>query len=402
MEINMRKKINNFYIKMLLLPLVSVSAFSATYDETYSVEVPKVSQEKNLNTFMDGTFEEIIRFEPILCSDSKVDENNNTKFDEIIQKINDYTKDKKVIKVTIIGHTDRPTDDINERKINSKSYANNIQEMFRYSLNENNSTTISEDYANNFKSRLVDNNISEDILFVEYRAGKDLGYMGDTSDDRELSNRVMVTIYVDEPIDIDSDRDGVFDNFDKCLNTPRLSKVDKYGCPIDSDKDGVIDYKDKCSNTPNGVQVDRNGCPLDSDGDGVVDYKDKCQYTQEGLSVDPNGCPLKSTFKLHFSPRSDKIKVGSDGEIKRYAKIMKENKQYKAKITGHTDSVGKAVTNMQLSQRRAASIKKALVAEGIEASRLITAGRGELDPIESNRTEDGRSANRRIEVELFY
>ncbi len=398
----MRKKINNFCIKMLLLSLVSVSAFSATYDETYSVDIPKEMQEKNLNTFMDGTFEEIVRFEPILCGNTEVDENNSTKFDEIVEKINDFTKDKKVLKVTIIGHTDRPTDDINERKINSKSYANNIQEMFRYSLNENNSTIISEDYANNFKSRLVDNNISEDILFVEYRGGKDQGYIGDTSDDRELSNRVMVTIYVDEPIDIDSDRDGIFDNLDKCPNTPRLSKVDKYGCPIDSDRDGVLDYKDKCDKTPRGVKVDRNGCPLDSDGDGIVDYKDKCQDTQEGLRVDPNGCPLKSTLKIHFNPRSDKIDADSDDEIKRFAKFMRENKLYKAKITGHTDSVGKAVTNMDLSQRRAVSAKVALIAEGIEESRLSTAGRGELDPIESNRTKDGRSANRRIEVELFY
>ena len=81
---------------------------------------------------------------------------------------------------------------------------------------------------------------------------------------------------------------------------------------------------------------------------------------------------------------------------------MRENKLYKAKITGHTDSIGKAVTNMKLSQKRAKATKQALIAEGVEPSRLTAAGRGELDPIESNRLKSGRKANRRIEVELYY
>ena len=399
----MKNKINNLCIKMMILPLVlSSTLFSATYDETYSVLDSKESQEKNVNTYIDGNFEEIIRFNAILFSENGVDEASNKTVDETIEKIKKYARDGKVLKVTLIGHTDRVTDDKNEQTIDSVTYANKIQNMFRYSLNESNSTQISEDYANSLKKKLVDSNISKDILFVEYRGGNDLAYSGDESEDRDLSNRVMVAIYIEEPVDIDSDRDGVFDNVDRCPNTPRLSKVDKNGCPIDSDRDGILDYKDRCAKTPKGVKVDRNGCPVDSDGDGIVDYKDKCQDTQEGFSVDPNGCPLKSTLKLHFNPRSEQIQVGSNDEIKRFAKFMKENKLYKAKITGHTDSIGKAVTNMKLSQRRAKATKIALIAEGVEASRLSTAGRGELDPIESNRLKDGRSANRRIEVELYY
>ena len=399
----MKKEINNLCVKMMILPLVLGSTlFGGTYDETYSVSDANKSQAKNINTFMDGSFEEIIRFDDILFSENGVDENSSEIVDEAIEKIKKYTKDSKILKVTLIGHTDRPTDDKNEKKIDSDTYANGIQNIFRYSLSENNSTSISEDYANILKKKLVDSNISEDILFVEYRGGKDLAFSGVEAEDRDLSNRVMVTMYVEEPLDIDSDRDGVFDNFDRCSNTPRLSKVDKYGCPLDSDSDGVIDYKDRCAKTPKGVQVGRNGCPVDSDGDGIVDYKDKCQDTPAGFSVDPNGCPLKNTLKIHFSPRSYQIEDGLNSEIKRFAKFMRENKLYKAKITGHTDSVGKAVINMKLSQRRADAVQAALVAEGVEASRLSTAGRGELDPIASNRLEEGRKANRRIEVELYY
>ncbi len=398
----MKNKMNNICLKMILLSLVcGVTLFGATYDETYSV-TNQSQDKKNVNTFMDGNFQEIVRFSEIKFIDSKIDENDNTKVEQILKKINKYTNDGKDIKVTIIGHTDRPTDDKNEKTIDSDTYANKIENAFRYSLNDSNSSKLSEDYAKSIKKRLLDNNVSQEILFVEYRGGEDLAYIGDKSADRDLSNRVMVTIYVEEPIDIDSDRDGVYDNIDKCPNTPRLSKVDKYGCPIDSDRDGILDYKDRCAKTPKGVEVDRNGCPVDSDGDGIVDYKDKCQDTEEGFSVDPNGCPLKSTLKLYFNPRSDQIKVGSNDEIKRFAKFMKENKLYKAKITGHTDSIGKAVVNMKLSQKRAVATKVALIAEGVESSRLSTAGRGELDPIESNRLKEGRSANRRIEVELYY
>ena len=399
----MIKKINNLYIKMMILPLLLSSAlFGATYDEIYTVSSSQTSQEKNINIFMDGNFEEIIRFDDILFSDNKVDKSSKKILDETIKKIKKYITDAKDIKVTIIGHTDRVTDDTNEKKIDSDTYANKIQNIFRYSLNENNSTEKSKDYANILKKIFLDSNISKDILLVEYRSGKDIAYSGDESEDRELSNRVMVTIYVEEPLDIDSDKDGVFDNVDRCPNTPRLSKVDKYGCPIDSDKDGVLDYKDRCAKTPAGVKVDRNGCPIDSDGDGIVDYKDKCQNTEEGFSVDPNGCPLKSTLKLNFKSGSDKVSIESHDEIKRFAKFMRENKLYKARIVGHTDSTGRAVTNMKVSQKRAVSTKIALISEGVEASRLITSGRGELDPIVSNRTKEGRKINRRIEVELYY
>jgi OOP family OmpA-OmpF porin len=93
---------------------------------------------------------------------------------------------------------------------------------------------------------------------------------------------------------LDADKDGVSDYLDKCPGTPIGIKVDKDGCPLDTDKDGVPDYLDKCPGTPAGVKVDQNGCPLDSDGDGVPDYLDKCPGTPAGVKVDKDGCPLDS------------------------------------------------------------------------------------------------------------
>jgi len=96
------------------------------------------------------------------------------------------------------------------------------------------------------------------------------------------------------PVVVDSDNDGVSDNYDKCPGTPIGVKVDQDGCPLDTDKDGVADYLDKCPGTPEGVKVDQDGCPLDSDKDGVADYLDKCPGTPIGVKVDQDGCPLDS------------------------------------------------------------------------------------------------------------
>ena len=91
---------------------------------------------------------------------------------------------------------------------------------------------------------------------------------------------------------IDSDKDGVFDGKDKCPNTPEGVEVNVEGCPLDTDKDKVPDYKDQCPDTPEGVAVDTLGCPLDTDKDKVPDHKDQCPDTPEGVAVDTLGCPL--------------------------------------------------------------------------------------------------------------
>ena len=98
--------------------------------------------------------------------------------------------------------------------------------------------------------------------------------------------------------DKDSDRDGIFDQFDLCPNTPRRVKVDMVGCPLDSDGDGVPDYLDECEDTPAAAygMVDSVGCPVDTDLDGVPDYLDLCPETpeEERPYVNMHGCPFDS------------------------------------------------------------------------------------------------------------
>jgi OOP family OmpA-OmpF porin len=199
---------------------------------------------------------------------------------------------------------------------------------------------------------------------------------------------------------VDSDKDGVIDCKDKCPNTPEGCPVDKDGCPLDSDKDGVIDCKDKCPNTPEGCPVDKDGCPLDSDKDGVIDCRDKCPGTPAGAIVDKDGCMReKITIELKVEFDYDKfiVKDHYRDDIKRVADFMKKYPNTKATIEGHTDSRGSDAYNIRLSNNRANAVRDYLIKEfGVEASRLSAKGYGKSRPIATNDTDEGRQKNRRV------
>ncbi|POY37881.1 OmpA family protein [Solitalea longa] len=104
------------------------------------------------------------------------------------------------------------------------------------------------------------------------------------------------------------------------------------------------------------------------------------------------------TTGILFDVNSDKIKAESYGVLKEMATVLKENPAVKVKVIGHTDSDGEEAKNLDLSKRRAASVKKTLSTEfGIEAGRMETDGKGELLPVDNNTTSEGKSQNRRVE-----
>lgn len=68
--------------------------------------------------------------------------------------------------------------------------------------------------------------------------------------------------------------------------------------------------------------------------------------------------------------------------------------------TGHTDSIGSDAYNQRLSERRAAAVKEYLVSKGIAASKITTIGKGESQPVATNKTAEGRQKNRRVDIEF--
>ena len=110
----------------------------------------------------------------------------------------------------------------------------------------------------------------------------------------------------------------------------------------------------------------------------------------------------KGSVAVHnilFDTGKATIKPESAGTLAIIAEALKAEADLKIEIQGHTDNVGAAAANLKLSQDRAAAVKAYIVSTGgIAAARLTTAGLGDTKPVGDNKTEDGRTQNRRVEL----
>ncbi len=104
------------------------------------------------------------------------------------------------------------------------------------------------------------------------------------------------------------------------------------------------------------------------------------------------------SYGIYFDVNKDVVKPESYGTLKNIADVLTENPDVKIKIVGHTDADGADAANLDLSKRRAASVKNELVKTfGIDASRIVTDGKGEVQPVAPNDTPSNKSLNRRVE-----
>jgi OOP family OmpA-OmpF porin len=219
--------------------------------------------------------------------------------------------------------------------------------------------------------------------------------------------------------DLDNDGDGIPDSRDKCPNDPEDKDgfQDEDGCPdLDNDGDGIPDALDKCPNEPedkDGFQ-DEDGCPdPDNDNDGIPDARDKCPNEPETFNnyQDADGCPdeVPAAVKkftgviqgINFKTGSAEILAGSYVVLDRAVKVLQDYPEVNLEISGHTDSRGKADYNLDLSQRRADSVKTYFVQRQIASGRLQAIGYGLTRPIADNKTSSGRGTNRRTEFRLI-
>ena len=217
----------------------------------------------------------------------------------------------------------------------------------------------------------------------------------------------------------DSDGDGIPDDVDACPSEPEDHKEPDAGdgCPAPSDRDGdgIPDQYDKCPDVPedkDGID-DQDGCPEDdADNDGIPDAKDACPKEPGQPDPDPkkNGCPkfiklegstVRILQQVHFATGSATILPDSFPMLLEIAKLLQATPAIKKMvIEGHTDDRGDAAMNLDLSKRRAASVATWLTQHGIEGGRLTSQGYGEEKPIETNATDAGRQANRRVEFHI--
>ncbi|HND26942.1 MAG TPA: OmpA family protein [Pseudomonadales bacterium] len=141
----------------------------------------------------------------------------------------------------------------------------------------------------------------------------------------------------------------------------------------------------------------------DSDGDGVVDRLDQCPGTPAGAKVDSTGCLVAQVLLLkdvNFEFNSAKLTSESKIILDQAAAALKKTPGKKVEVAGHTDAVGSNTYNMKLSQARAKSVRDYLIAQGVDAARLTSAGYGEEKPVADNGSDEGRAKNRRVELHI--
>jgi outer membrane protein OmpA-like peptidoglycan-associated protein len=106
-----------------------------------------------------------------------------------------------------------------------------------------------------------------------------------------------------------------------------------------------------------------------------------------------------SVYGIYFETASAELNAASRPTFQQIAAIMQRHPDWILTVEGHTDSIGGAASNLDLSNRRAAAVKSELIDRyGIAAARLVTKGYGLSRPVDNNATIEGRARNRRVEL----
>ncbi len=239
----------------------------------------------------------------------------------------------------------------------------------------------------------------------------------------------------------DVDADGIEYEFDRCPFEPGNASD---GCPhapppalvladvpltlgkaaplteeqrtaADLDRDGIRDEEDLCPTSAEDRDEfeDEDGCPeLDNDQDGIADKQDKCPLVGETINGknDGDGCPdvgaSAVTIQAHavvingvvrFKTASANLEASALPLLAQVAGKLRAASTLSIEISGHTDDVGKATKNIELSKKRAETIRNVLIKAGVAAPRLIAKGYGPTRPVATNKTAKGREQNRRVE-----
>lgn len=178
----------------------------------------------------------------------------------------------------------------------------------------------------------------------------------------------------------------------------------------DADGDGVPNMKDLCPREAGPAELD--GCP-DVDLDLIPDREDRCP--REPGPAENDGCPvsvdepvveieserLSLKDSIQFDSGRDTIKRQSFKILDQIAKLILDHPELKRiRVEGHTDNIGSASYNKDLSERRATSVVRYLAEKGVARGRLVAAGFGFEKPVASNATALGRAKNRRVEFRI--
>jgi outer membrane protein OmpA-like peptidoglycan-associated protein len=151
-----------------------------------------------------------------------------------------------------------------------------------------------------------------------------------------------------------------------------------------------------------GVFSEKSGFYGESASLSMTDKNNKANLRLETSSIKElieKQKPLR-LVNIFFETNSAELLPESESELRRLADMLRENKNLKIRVEGHTDNTGNANANLVLSERRAQSVADFLIRQGVPEDRVFYKGFGQEYPIADNKTEEGRAKNRRVEFSL--
>lgn len=130
----------------------------------------------------------------------------------------------------------------------------------------------------------------------------------------------------------------------------------------------------------------------DTGAAGADDAPAVCGRLDDALAA------VQEQGKIQFAESSPQLTSGSRAAVRQVAGLLAKCGDARVEVGGHTDNQGDPSTSQPLSQARAKAVRAALIELGVDGARITARGYGEAKPIASNDTEDGRAANRRVEI----
>lgn len=361
----------------------------------------KLSQDanKSKNYFFSNDFDEIIRFDAIVYENDNLTAAGLETLTNITLKVNSLRDGKRNFFVSIVGHTSATADNINESRIDSSTYANSIQNIFRDSFDTNQSGHLSQSYANKIKKYLMDKKVDENIIEVEYRKAFDPAFSDEKVDGKNLSDRVMVSLYIEENLDLDDD--GVVNSRDFCPNTKKGMIVDLKGCKFKSiillrehdKKHSAIEVTTKRGSRV--IDTPKDYTLLKSKHDTPRLYRSMPEEKIKAIFSDVLEGADVTRFLLYFNSRDF---INEDENLFKIIDFLSTKEDAYIQIIGHTDSKGSPSYNEKLAHKRAEKVAQKIKESGVEYLYMQVESYGEYNL--AVKTADGvrEAKNRRVEV----
>jgi len=149
------------------------------------------------------------------------------------------------------------------------------------------------------------------------------------------------------------------------------------------------------------ISVDNGGYRYQLHIVDVANMVQKVEFSAGDMAAAIKANGFVALNGIVFDTAKASIKPESEALLAEVVALMKNDRQLKLSVEGHTDNVGDKKSNADLSLRRAESVVKYLGSKGIEPARLKFSGKGDTAPVADNRTEAGRAKNRRVELVKF-